>query len=239
MKKKLIVGGMLSAVLAAVFASGYAAASSEGSPIYRLVRSVYLWQRTTDISKNDHWRTKVDEFSHYDGHAEIVMLGDSLTENALWQELFPKLSIINRGISGDGVAGVLLRLDQITAARPQIVFIMLGVNDIRAYADADDVAEAYGHVIKGLAGVDQIVVQSTLFTSGEAKNNAAIKRLNDALAVLCDSAPNCRYLDLNALLSKDGALQRDFTIDGLHLNGNGYRVWASEIGPLMVPRTGV
>ncbi|TIS80157.1 MAG: hypothetical protein E5W94_02405 [Mesorhizobium sp.] len=238
-KKTLIVGGLLTGLLVAAFTSGFAAASSKNNPIYKAIRAVFLWQRSADISENNHWRTRVDAFSRYKGRPDIVMLGDSLTEHGLWQELLPETSIINRGISGDGVDGVLLRIDQIIATQPRMVFIMLGLNDIRAYTDPDVVAAVYGKIIERLSPVKEVVVQSTLFTNDEADHNAGIKRLNDTLAKLCSSAPNCRFLDLNAFLSRDGVLLRDFTIDGRHLNGDGYRVWAREIGPLMsAPETG-
>ena len=35
------------------------------------------------------------------GSADIVMLGDSLTEWGNWHELVPEYRVINRGISGD------------------------------------------------------------------------------------------------------------------------------------------
>ncbi|MER9791323.1 GDSL-type esterase/lipase family protein [Mesorhizobium sp. M0213] len=189
-------GGVLSILLVAGFAAGLAVASSKNNAAYAFVRGLVSSLRSTDTSENDHWRTKVDEFRQFEGHADIVMVGDSLVENAQWQELFPEVSIINRGISGDGVDGVLLRLDQITAATPRMVFIMLGVNDIRAYTDAEQVAASYGKIITRLAAVNEVIVQSTLFTTSETKNNAAIRRLNEGLVFLCSKAPNCRFLDL-------------------------------------------
>ncbi|TKD48565.1 MAG: hypothetical protein E5W98_00710 [Mesorhizobium sp.] len=181
---------------------------------------------------NAQWQAKVNEFSEFKGHTDIVMFGDSLTASGHWQEMFSNLSILNRGISGERLNSALMRLDEITAAKPRLVFIMLGVNDIRRSADPDRVALAYGMIIDRLANVDRIIVQSTLFTS-DMVHNAAIKRLNSALAVRCSQAANCRFLDLNAALSKNGRLRPDFTTDGIHLNGDGYRAWKYQIRPVM------
>lgn len=204
MKKLLIVGAVLSILLDTVFAG----------------------------PENPRWHAKVNEFGLYKGRADVAMLGDSLTEFGHWQKMFPALSIINRGISGDRVDSALLRLDQITAARPRLVFIMLGVNDILRSISPNEVAASYGKIIHRLADVDGIVVQSTLLTSREV-HNAAIKRLNNALMALCSNAANCRFLDLNASLSRNGRLRPDLTTDGIHLNGDGYRVWQGQIRPMI------
>lgn len=183
-------------------------------------------------SENAVWQTKVEEFSQFKGRADVVMFGDSLTASGHWQEMFPRRSIINRGISGERVDSALLRLDHITAAEPRLVFIMLGINDISRSAGPDDVAISYGKIIERLADVNSIVVQSTLFTSNEV-HNAAIKRLNSALMALCSNTANCRFLDLNASLSRNGSLRPEFTTDGVHLNGAGYRMWENQIRPIM------
>ncbi|CAH2395756.1 GDSL-type esterase/lipase family protein [Mesorhizobium ventifaucium] len=200
--------------------------------IFSTVLAMLLVTLFATRSDNAHWQAKVDEFRQFKGHADIVMFGDSLTASGHWQEMFPRLSIINRGISGERVDSALLRLDQITAAEPRLVFIMLGVNDISRSASPDDVATSYGKIIERLANVDSIVVQSTLFTSSEV-HNAAIKRLNSALMALCSNAANCRFLDLNASLSRNDSLRPEFTTDGVHLNGDGYRVWENQIRPIM------
>ena len=61
---------------------------------------------------------------------DIVFLGDSLTEGAEWNELFPDLPVRDRGISGDTTAGVLQRLGTITSARPAAVFLLIGTNEL-------------------------------------------------------------------------------------------------------------
>ncbi|CCV12466.1 GDSL-type esterase/lipase family protein [Mesorhizobium sp. STM 4661] len=196
------------------------------------VLSVLFGASICASSQYPQWRAKVDEFRQFKGHAEIVMFGDSLTANGNWQEMFPKLTAINRGISGERVDSALLRLGEITAARPRLVFIMLGVNDIRRSVSPDRVAASYGRIIDRLAVVDAIVVQSTLFTSDVAFN-AAIKRLNGSLAARCSQAANCRFLDLNAALSRNDLIRPEFTTDGIHLNGDGYRAWEHQIRPMM------
>jgi hypothetical protein len=46
---------------------------------------------------------------------QVVFLGDSLTDGARWDELFPGIPVRNRGVPADTTADVLARLDQVTA----------------------------------------------------------------------------------------------------------------------------
>ena len=59
-----------------------------------------------------------------------VFLGDSITEGGQWREMFPTVEVRNRGIGGDTTTGVLERLQQVSSAAPQRVFLMIGTNDL-------------------------------------------------------------------------------------------------------------
>ena len=49
-----------------------------------------------------HHAQKVDFFRHYPIQAgDIVFMGDSLTDGARWDEMFPGVPIKNRGINAD------------------------------------------------------------------------------------------------------------------------------------------
>ena len=60
----------------------------------------------------------------------IVMLGNSLTERGLWGEYFQPAYVLNRGIGGDCVSGMIARLETILSGKPKALFIMAGVNDL-------------------------------------------------------------------------------------------------------------
>ena len=61
---------------------------------------------------------------------DVVFLGDSLTDEARWEELFAGLAVRNRGVPGDTTADVLARLEPIARAEPAQVFLMIGTNDL-------------------------------------------------------------------------------------------------------------
>jgi hypothetical protein len=61
----------------------------------------------------------------YNASADIVMLGDSITESGDWARLLEQPNILNLRISGDSSAGVLNRLNQVIGHKPRTVFLMI------------------------------------------------------------------------------------------------------------------
>ena len=51
----------------------------------------------------------------------VVFLGGSITEGGLWDEWFPNVAVLNRGIGGERTANVLCRLDS-AVNEPAVVF---------------------------------------------------------------------------------------------------------------------
>jgi len=65
------------------------------------------------------------------GHVRNLFYGDSITEAWPLHEHFPNHSLLNRGIGGDNVCGLYLRLaEDVFAYTPEKVFILIGINGI-------------------------------------------------------------------------------------------------------------
>ena len=65
------------------------------------------------------------------GNKDIVMLGNSLTENGGdWAARLGNKNVRNHGIIGDEVMGVYDRLHQILPGHPAKLFLLIGVNDV-------------------------------------------------------------------------------------------------------------
>ena len=154
------------------------------------------------------------------------MFGDSHTRLMDWSKLFPDVKIANRGIPGNSVQYMLLRIEPILAARPKKVFVMAGVNDLAAGRDPEAVARDYNILIQRLVkSSGQTIVQSTLLTTDLALNSK-ITTLNKHLEQMCMRA-KCKYFDLNRRLAPSGVLQH--SVDGLHLDIAGYMIWRNAI----------
>jgi len=165
------------------------------------------------------------------GRADVIMLGDSITEFGSWQELFPTISILNRGIAGDTSYGVLERLEEITRRQPKTVFLMIGVNDFRQSISPEIVEHNIRSIVSGLSssGITPIV-QSTLFVTDAPEINAQIRRLDVSLRQWCADS-SVTYIDLNPVLAPEGKLLPRYTWDGVHLNGDAYLQWRDIIAP--------
>jgi lysophospholipase L1-like esterase len=173
-------------------------------------------------------------------YASTVMIGDSLTDGAEWKEMFPGSAVVNRGVDGDNTAGVLRRMDGITSARARKAFVMIGINDFKEGRTVDAVFEDYRTIVSALgkSGM-KVFVQSTLMCNGVkaewigcAAIQGKIRDLNRRLAGLASA--NVTYIDINAGLTGPEGLRPDLTYDGVHLNGEGYRIWRDEISKFVL-----
>lgn len=176
------------------------------------------------------YQQRAEFFAQSMPKADLVMIGDSLTELAEWPELLPGVNVVNRGISGDNTEALLRRLDAIERLRPKVAAVMIGINDFRILrASVDEVAQRYRAIIDRLrSGGATVLVQSTLFVnSPEALSiNTSVAELNRMLAQYCTEG-RCDFIDLNIALSNDGRLASEFSMDGLHPNAAAYGKWAS------------
>ena len=88
-------------------------------------------QRDTLTFNNDYYFSKrnVEELVPVTGQ-NIVMLGNSLTERGFWAEYFQGKRVLNRGIGGDCISGMINRVQPIVDGRPKAIFIMGGANDL-------------------------------------------------------------------------------------------------------------
>jgi lysophospholipase L1-like esterase len=163
---------------------------------------------------------------------DVVFIGDSITDGAEWQDLFPSIRIANRGINGDRTDGILNRLDSIYSTSADRAFIMVGVNDFGRGVRVDEVFENYRTIVNKLSEQGmKVYIQSTIYTSERlGRRNIKITALNKKLELLAKQKDSVTYIDLNAGLAKDSLLNPMYSRDGLHLNGKGYAVWKGIIG---------
>jgi len=187
-----------------------------------------LWK----IQDDPYYKHKVSQFEvlmKKNSDINIMMLGDSITDEAQWSELLG-FSVQNRGISGDTTDGVLDRLSSISSNIKQ-VFIMIGVNDIMRGKSAEYVFENYKKIVRYLQEKSiKVVIQATLYIGESRKQNfnAKIEKLNQNLEEFAKKN-QIAFINLNPLLAPNNTLLKEFSFDDLHLNGKAYTIWANEI----------
>lgn len=177
---------------------------------------------------HDMKASQFEQFTPPEG--SIVFLGDSITEGGLWHEWFPGLPVVNRGIDGDTTRGVLDRIGVAVAGRPAGVLLLIGTNDLTRRESTADSAGRVGeilHAIRAASPEARILLQSVM--PRQAKFRDRVLELNGRYESLARTR-RVTYLDLwPALATPEGTLRPDFTLDGLHLNGSGYRAWVDVL----------
>jgi lysophospholipase L1-like esterase len=167
----------------------------------------------------------------------VVFLGDSQTAQAEWHEMFQSGSVVlNRGISGDYVAGTLGRLPEVLRHRPAKIFLLIGVNDLVFGRQVADIELVYRQIVQKIRSESpntELYLQSVLPVNNRTRrsgtDNEKVAALNARIAqVARDYA--LPFIDINTpLQDADGNLAAKFSEDGLHLNGLGYGVWKKEV----------
>jgi hypothetical protein len=163
------------------------------------------------------------------GADTIVMLGDSITEQADWAALLPAWPIANRGYAGHTTAQLLEEVDEVASRRPRSVFVLAGTNDIRDELPASWTVDRLGELIDRLrrGAPDTVVVLQTVLPRADARD--AVGAVNEGIRRLA-SAQGVELLDLyGAFDDGTGALRGAETTDGIHLTAAGYARWASVL----------
>ncbi|NEP00244.1 MAG: G-D-S-L family lipolytic protein [Symploca sp. SIO2E9] len=205
-----------------------------------LVRKLAI-RVTTDLQGNYYYDEKKTHFESLPPtDSAIIFLGDSLTDGCEWSELFPGKIIKNRGISGDRTDGVLNRIDEIVRAKPRKILIMVGINDLVQGKNLVTVINNYKLILEKFQYQlpdTEVVIQSVLPINSprawETKqikfNNSKVIAMNTKLQGLAEEF-SFEYIDLfSSFVDADNQLDLRYTLDGVHLNGEGYLHWQKNI----------
>ena len=170
---------------------------------------------------------------------DIIMLGNSLTDGAEWNELFRNPNVKNRGIIGDIVQGLYERMEPILQGQPRKIFILSGVNDVSHGVDGDSIGRVMEKLIvliKERTPRTEIYLQSMLPFNTDvqmwkllAGREQVVIDGNRAMEEVC-KRQGVTWINLYPLfVDKNGKLREDLTNDGLHLLGPGYLIWRDAV----------
>lgn len=180
---------------------------------------------------------------------QVVFAGSSLMEmfpiNKLLAEHGDETVIYNRGIGGFVSRELLEVLDVcVLDLNPSAVFINIGTNDL---SDASvSIAELMENYDKIISRIEAAVpgVKIYLMAYYPVNYEAAAKDMKECLKVRSNekiTAANAevkklaekhgqRYIDINSNLKDElGRLEAEYTIEGLHINEDGYRAIYDDI----------
>jgi lysophospholipase L1-like esterase len=172
------------------------------------------------------------------GEERVVFYGASMTEG--WgmhgSTFFPGKPYVNRGISGQTTAQMVVRFRQdVIDLHPAAVLILAGTNDVAGntgpttpemteenWTSMAELAKA-----NGIRAIFAGITPSTDFPWRRGLHPAEkIRALNAWLKEYC-AAHSLTYLDYySALTNAEGGMKAQLTIDGVHANVKGYEVMA-------------
>jgi lysophospholipase L1-like esterase len=200
-------------------------------PVYRLVNDY----------GNTHRYAAEDEklAAPSPGEDRVVFMGDSITD--AWGRgrftstapFFPGKPYVNRGISGQVTAQMLLRFyPDVVALKPKVVVFLAGTNDIGGNIGpvSNEAIEENMMAMADIARADNIkvVLGSLLPVCDYHRPQTADRPPERILAVnqwLKDYAAKSRFIYLDyfsAVVDDKGFFKADLTDDGLHPNAAGY-----------------
>lgn len=206
-------------------------------------------------------REKIDKYRILNEQVvkgQILFTGSSLMEQFPVNELLmtEKMSTIiyNRGVGGFTTDDMLENMDvQIFDTEPSKIFINIGTNDIsnptKSFEEVlEHMLHNYEEILKQIQTrlpeskvymmayypvneIDKPVEWGkTLFVN---RNNQNIPLANEAVKKLAEKH-GYEYIDVNAgLTDENGRLKKEFTVEGVHMYANAYRIIFENMKPYL------
>lgn len=167
----------------------------------------------------------------------VVFMGDSITDGWPLAEAFPGKPYVNRGISGQTTAQMLVRMyPDVVALQPAAMVLLAGTNDIAANNGPQtlDMIQQNLVAMVELAQLHHInvVLCAVMPISGKQSEHrppADILRLNAWLKEYAAKTGSA-YVDYHAaVVDAQGELRNGYSDDGLHPNARGYQLMKAAL----------
>ena len=169
----------------------------------------------------------------------ILFVGSSSIRMWDLHKSFPYDKPLNRGFGGSQIVDSTHFAERIIFPhKPKKVFLYAGDNDIAKGKKAKDVYRDFMQFVKKVHTElpDAEIIFIAIKPSIKRWNLVdEIRTANKAIAAICEKDDKLTYVDIfKPMLGQDGQPRPElFAKDGLHLNDEGYRVWAQVIRPLL------
>lgn len=163
---------------------------------------------------------------------QIIFLGDSITECYKLNNYFKNRNLINKGKSGDTTVNIINRLaESVFTLKADTIILLIGTNDLELLNSSYlEVVKNIKIIIKKIKTFNKnikIYLQSIYPVNEKIKPLSVGKRTNNNINLINDNIKKIKettFLDVaSCLKNKNELLNEKYTIDGLHLNEEGYR----------------
>jgi lysophospholipase L1-like esterase len=164
---------------------------------------------------------------------DIVFLGNSITEQGGdWEAKVNSTKAKNRGISGDTTEGVLARLAELIYYKPEQVFILIGINDL--FREDMTSEKVFNNILKIVDQIHDGSPRTKIFVQTILPTNTVTlkEKIQSTNSLLTNSEATAPYTLISLhthFATQDDIMNMELSVDGVHLNENGYAVWVDKI----------
>ena len=194
------------------------------------------WWRDRDREKNNRLK---------EGNIDLAFIGDSITQGwegngkQVWESYYGARKAVNLGFGGDRTEHVIWRLTKgaWNQIKPKVAVLMIGTNNTgHKMQDPSQTAagiERILNILKERSPKTKVLLLG-VFPRGRAphdRGRVINQGINQIIRRLADN-DRVHYMDLgDHFLQSDGDLPASIMPDALHLNEEGYRIWAEAMEP--------
>jgi len=179
----------------------------------------------------NHKQAQLAATTWKDARPLIIFGGDSHVELGNWYELCAgSRAVRNCGLSAARIEDVATLMAVVPDRKVDTVLLMCGINNLGRGESAESCAQKYANLLAVVASSlkpQRIIVLSVMPVRQSDEHtrrlNESVSTLNGMLAELC-RRNHAVFLNVNgAVTNTRGSLADELTVDGLHLNTEGYR----------------
>jgi len=167
------------------------------------------------------------------------MFGDSHTANANWTSFLSEYRVISLGFSGmtsDQLKNLMMI--KLLPLKPEFCFIQGGGNDINSRCfDKKILVANIQEMIDSLQSHNiRPVIQSLFSRYNSTDYNMQVDSINVLLLQLAKNE-GIDFLNVNENLVDENGLKKILSLEGIHLNEEGYRIWANQVKKYLVSKS--
>lgn len=200
------------------------------------------------ICQPERWKDDIAAFEQRDEEdpppqGGIVFVGSSSIRMWDLPKSFPELPVINRGFGGSELCDSVHYFDVLVARhKPRVVVLYAGDNDVAGGKTADQICadfRAFAKEMKEKLPDSRLVFLSIKPSLARWQFAEEMQRANRTIVEHCQTdAERLHFIDVwEPMLGADDKPRKElFLDDGLHMNDEGYQIWAALLADQLQPR---
>lgn len=183
--------------------------------------------------ESNYYFMKISSFEVMSAESnKIVLFGNGLADYCDWGELLSNPDIVNRGIGGDNICGMVKRVGHISKMSPRKVFVMLDSKDCNLKTPINTITECYNRIIDTLllgTPLSGIYCTSIIPVNVQIIHLKGIKEINKELEEIANRK-GINYIDLSDIICDENFdIKKQYTFNGVYLNGEGFKAIAEVL----------